>query len=243
VSNNKRSLVLITVDCLRADHCGFYGYSRPTTPLLDSLAEEAFVCDGHSWRRSDLLFVSDDSRSACRSRWGGMWLACSGRSYTGDRIACLRMCHGRVFAANPYISPRFGYDQGLTFSATFLDFEAKSVPEGASAEASPDDSVRGKLNRSIRNLAGAVGLSRLYDELYFQYCMKIAPPAKSIDGLRRFPAADVLVDEAQAWLASVGEQPFFLWLHLMDPHSPYYPAEDAFRELREQASSLDAPAM
>src|SRR5439155_4223446 len=37
------SLILITVDCLRADHAGFLGYKRPTTPFLDSLAEQSFV--------------------------------------------------------------------------------------------------------------------------------------------------------------------------------------------------------
>ncbi|MGB6775902.1 MAG: sulfatase-like hydrolase/transferase, partial [Terriglobales bacterium] len=43
MSKGKRSLVLVTVDCLRADHCGFYGYSRSTTPFLGSLATESFV--------------------------------------------------------------------------------------------------------------------------------------------------------------------------------------------------------
>src|ERR1700689_890009 len=37
------SLILVTVDCLRADHCSFMGYKRPTTPFLDSLARESFV--------------------------------------------------------------------------------------------------------------------------------------------------------------------------------------------------------
>jgi len=37
------SLVLITVDCLRADHVGFNGYSCPTTPFLDQLAKENVV--------------------------------------------------------------------------------------------------------------------------------------------------------------------------------------------------------
>ena len=32
------NLLLLTVDTVRADHCGFYGYSRPTTPALDQLA-------------------------------------------------------------------------------------------------------------------------------------------------------------------------------------------------------------
>src|ERR1700686_3735213 len=38
-----KSIILITVDCLRADHCGFMGYPRPTTPFLDGLAGESFA--------------------------------------------------------------------------------------------------------------------------------------------------------------------------------------------------------
>src|ERR1700733_11155997 len=38
-----RSLLLITVDCLRADHVGFMGYQRPTTPFLDSLAGDSLI--------------------------------------------------------------------------------------------------------------------------------------------------------------------------------------------------------
>ena len=52
-------------------------------------------------------------------------------------------------------------------------------------------------------------------------------PTPSLDALRRFPAADVIVDQARAWLAAIGDRPFFLWLHLMDPHSPYYPPAKA----------------
>jgi arylsulfatase A-like enzyme len=35
------NVVLITVDALRADHVGSYGYARPTTPNLDQLAHES----------------------------------------------------------------------------------------------------------------------------------------------------------------------------------------------------------
>ena len=34
-------LLLITLDTLRADHLGAYGYSRPTSPALDTFAETA----------------------------------------------------------------------------------------------------------------------------------------------------------------------------------------------------------
>jgi arylsulfatase A-like enzyme len=54
-----------------------------------------------------------------------------------------------------------------------------------------------------------------------------ASKSESWDSLRRFPAADVLVDQACDWLGSLGQQPFFLWLHFMDPHAPYYPPAEA----------------
>ena len=38
-----RDLLLITIDALRADHMGAYGYKRPTTPRLDALAKESVV--------------------------------------------------------------------------------------------------------------------------------------------------------------------------------------------------------
>jgi arylsulfatase A-like enzyme len=40
-----RDILLITVDALRADHVGAYGYARPTTPNLDRLAATGVVFD------------------------------------------------------------------------------------------------------------------------------------------------------------------------------------------------------
>ena len=34
------SILLITIDTLRPDHLGAYGYDRPTSPNIDALAEE-----------------------------------------------------------------------------------------------------------------------------------------------------------------------------------------------------------
>src|SRR5690606_16458210 len=36
-------ILLITIDALRADHLGLYGYKRPVSPGLDALAEKATV--------------------------------------------------------------------------------------------------------------------------------------------------------------------------------------------------------
>lgn len=42
-----RGIVLVVIDCLRADHVSGYGYARPTTPTIDSLAEH-----GLTWRNA-----------------------------------------------------------------------------------------------------------------------------------------------------------------------------------------------
>ena len=44
----QNSLILITVDCLRADHTGFLGYDKSTTPFLDSLANEPLTRVPHT---------------------------------------------------------------------------------------------------------------------------------------------------------------------------------------------------
>ncbi len=38
-----RKIILIVIDCLRADHVSAYGYGRPTTPTIDSLAERGLL--------------------------------------------------------------------------------------------------------------------------------------------------------------------------------------------------------
>jgi len=233
VHQSKRSLVLVTVDCLRADHCGFYGYSRPTTPFLDALASESFVvpaaivAGAPTYYSFPAILASRMPLALGRDVIG----LAPGESTLATVLRESGYATGAFSAGNPYISPRFGYDQGFEVFRDFLDFEAHTTRNTVGPETPPGDSARGQLNRSIKSFAGALGLSRLYNELYFQYCMKIAPAAGSVDALRKFPSAEILVNQAQSWLASVGQRPFFLWLHLMDPHSPYYPPNEAYREL------------
>jgi len=84
------------------------------------------------------------------------------------------------------------------------------------------------------------GLSQAYDELYFQYCQGIGSGScEGLDCLRRFPSADVIVDHAIAWLNEHSSGPFFLWLHLMDPHAPYYPKVEALEEMKSGRVSAE----
>jgi arylsulfatase A-like enzyme len=222
----QKSIVLVTVDCLRADHVGFMGYERPTTPFLDSLAAASFVFPA-------AIVAGAPTYYSFPAILGSRYPLALGRDVLGlapgePGLASVLQQAGYATAAfsaaNPYISPQFGYDQGLDQFRDFLNDEAAAIAdEGNSTPSGWAGSVNRKL-QAIRPALGPLGI--VYDELYFRYCQRVTPAAKSLDALRRFPAADVVVDQACTWLASVGDKPFFLWLHLMDPHGPYYPKEE-----------------
>jgi len=237
VTENKQSLLLITVDCLRADHCSLYGYSRPTTPCLDSLATEsivvptAVVAGTPTYYSLPAIFASRMPLALGRDVIGlafGEETLAGALQRAGYKTAAFS-------AANPYISARFGFNQGFDEFHDFLDFDRGAGGKADSSDEScpQNGHYRETFNRRLKESAHAAGLGKLYDELYFQYLIRIAaPPVSSMDALRKYPSADIVVEAAKSWLATVDSQhPFFLWLHLMDPHAPYYPPLAAFQQL------------
>lgn len=235
-----RSLVLITVDCFRADHAGFLGYPRPTTPFLDTLARESLVFSNAIVAGAPTYFSFPAlmaSRYPLRLGRDVVGLA-PGEPTMASVLNDAGHATAAFLAANPYLSPRFGYDAGFCVFNDFLDSDAAPVP--GVPDGGKNTSGTSRWNQRLAKVSHAMGpVGTLYDELYFQYCQRLASsPVLSLDQLRRFPTADVIVDHARDWLTSVTGQPFFLWLHFMDPHSPYYPRREALEMMGQD--SLDA---
>ena len=224
-----RSLVLITVDCLRADHTGFTGYAQPTTPFLDSVAKESVVVEAiaagtPTYYSFPAIMASRFPLALGRDLLGlapGEPSLATVLAESGYRTAGFN-------AGNVYLSSRSGYEQGFEVFCDFLDAD---IANATRPRAGRDDQNAWytRLNRGLARTsrrfrpAGAV-----YDELYFQYCQWLASRSEDhMDQLRRVPPANVLVDQALTWLQSVADQPFFLWLHFMDAHHPYYPPLEA----------------
>ncbi len=228
----RRSLVLITVDCLRADRVGFRGYTRPLTPFLESIAEtgivfsEAVVAGAPTYFSFPAIMASRYPLGLGREVLGiapGEATIASALQQSGYKTAAF-------VAANPYLSPRFGYDRGFNHFSDFLDFDAVNVQETTVPAQSAGWS---ELNRSLERVSRSTKITAAaYDELYFRYCQwRSGREERSMDQLRRYPAADVLVGAASDWLKGLGGQPFLLWIHLMDPHHPYYPPPEALQSL------------
>jgi len=217
-----RSLVLITIDCLRADHVGFLGYGRPTTPFLDALATESFVfsnaiaAGAPTYYSFPAIMASRPPLALGRELIG----VAPGETTLASTLQEAGYATAAFVAGNPYLSPRFGYDAGFD---TFRDFLECELSEPLAS------TTRRRWNGRIANACHKVkSVGTLYDELYFQYCQKLASPgALSLDEKRRCPSAQVIVEHACEWLSGIAGKPFFLWLHLMDPHSPYHPPRQA----------------
>ncbi|HTR66980.1 MAG TPA: sulfatase [Terriglobales bacterium] len=221
------SIVLVTVDCLRADHCGFLGYDRPTTPFLDSLAEESLVfrnavaAGAPTYYAFPAIMASRFPLALGRDvaglapGEGTLPLALNGAGYKTAAF----------LAGNPYLSRRYGYDSGFDEFEDYLkeQLAPTSPPRPA------DETWRSRFNQRVRSTCQRFGPARrIYDEFNFRHHMRGAGrTTASFDQLRRYPAANVVVDRARQWLGSIGRQPFFLWLHLMDPHGPYLPPAEA----------------
>ena len=231
----RKSILLVTVDCLRADHVRFMGYKPATTPILDSLAAESFVVPA-------AIVAGAPTYYSIPTILASRYPLALGRDVLGlapnePTLASVLKQAGYATAsfsaANPYISSRFGYAEGFDRFRDFLTGELSPLSDGNANDAG-GNSWASRLNRKLQAMGPAMGPFRMvYDELYFQYCQRRTPAASSLDALRRFPAADEIVDDACAWLPSVGDKPFFLWLHLMDPHSPYYPKDTAMAQMRQ----------
>lgn len=234
----QKSILLVTVDCLRADHVGFMGYDRPTTPFLDALASESFVVP-------NAITAGVPTYYSLPAILGSRYPLALGRDILGlgpseATLASVLKDAGYATAAfgagNPYLAKRFGYEQGFDTFRDFLEADGDLPPQHKSEPVGQGWASR--LNRTLQKIHPSMGfLGAVYDELYFEYCQRITPVPESFDALRRFPAADVIVDHACDWLSSRGDAPFFLWLHLMDPHSPYYPKEAAMSMFSQRTYS------
>ncbi len=119
-----RDLLLISIDALRADHVGAYGYGRPTTPHIDALAKQGALFD-------DAYCPTPHTSYSVTSMMTGKYmrpLLLQGAGQDSDTWASLLRTYGfRTAAFYPpavfFIDP----DRFQTFKQSFLGFEYRKV--------------------------------------------------------------------------------------------------------------------
>ena len=178
------SVILITIDTLRADHVGCYGARTAKTPTLDALAHDGVVFE----RAISQVPLTWPSHAVILT---GTYPFQNGvQDFTGQPLAPQFRTVSQAFE-------RAGYATGAVVSAFVLD-------------------------RSW-------GLSRGFD--FYDDAFSAETFEKKDAGLVDRRAGES-VAHAIAWLKKTPRRPFFLWLHLYDPHSPYDPPEPYRTEYR-----------
>lgn len=156
------SIILISVDALRADHLGSYGYARRTSPTLDALAA--------SGTRFEWAFTS------CPS----------------TRCAIPSLLTGRYFST---LKPKRDVP---TLAKTLRDAGWQTAAITCCA----------RFGLAANELAGFTLVDATADAI------RMSRAGQS--------NGDVVVDTALEWLrARDPAKPYFLWVHLYEPHYPY----------------------
>lgn len=122
----KRNIVLITLDSLRADHCSFMGYHRETTPTIDKMARRglyftnAIASSVPTGPSMFGVFTGDYCPIASDDFSGKRWREEYRKRKTLAEILSQIGYDTGAFHANPYVSSFFGCNKGFKYFNDFV---------------------------------------------------------------------------------------------------------------------------
>ncbi len=195
------NILLISIDSLRADHLGCYGYERDTSPNIDRLAREGTTFEHGIADSSWTLPTHATLFTGLTSQVHGVTL--DGARLDSKRVMLAEVlqeagyrCHG--LWSGPYLHPVFG------FSAGFDENEYRSVL-GELCYDDPD----------FFQDHDATEQEKLRKRSFRPTQTEVTSPQ--------------VVEQALDFLSGPHEQPFFLFLHFFDVHYDYIPPEEDWR--------------
>jgi len=206
----QNNVVLVTVDSLRADALGATGAETPT-PEFDRLADEGTLFENAfahgNWTPFSFPGIMSSRPVFAESDGPGL----PETPTLAERLSEAGYRTGGFNAANGFVTNVWGYDRG------FDDFES-FVPEPTT-----------RYGRYLAAHPTVQGWVQLATSPFRRAASKLR------GGTDEKPFTDTsrMLDverHATAFLED-GDEPFFLWVHYMDTHTPYMPAPRYLREV------------
>ncbi|MFC2046278.1 sulfatase [Chloroflexota bacterium] len=191
------NIILIGVDTLRADRLSSYGYTASRSPQIDALAGDgvryAATTAQASWTKPSFATIFTSLYPSSHTATGKPHRLPQAVTTLAEVLSASGY-HTGGFADNPSISASFGFDQG------FADYRYLE----------PDYLLGG--NEAASQLA-------LYQVLRRARAMI---SGESIYVRHFYQDASVVNHHALDWMQVNRDTRFFLFLHYMDPHDPYF---------------------
>ena len=220
---NVPNIVLLTIDCLRFDHLGCYGYWRDTSPNLDNLASRGMLFL-EAISNGGMTFYSFPSilASALPPLEGAEHREILQRSTTLAELLKEAGYRTAAFHSNPFLTRFFNYGKGFD---TFEDgLDKLSVRN-----------LKSKLGNKLRSLRALKFGSSAIEFLAKLWRLFDHFSSLVVNGLP-YTRGEELTGQAIQWLAAHRGR-FFLWLHYMDVHRPYMPPPEYLSQFRTQPVS------
>lgn len=216
--------LLVTVDSLRADHLGQYGYERDTMPVLDRLIDDGTLfentfANGAYTRISIPAFQT--SRHLAYENLEQFPTIASILSDEGIDTAVVGTQTGIGLV-----------DGGFRFDET-IDLGRDEFHEEANQNRPLSERVKYRLNQPATKVSKTLqnsGMNRIYNILKRPY-NKLTPDDSGFRYLG-YTSAEKVTNRALSWLESHADTDFFFWVHYMEAHRPYgvHDEKQAFRD-------------
>lgn len=220
--NEHRNIVMLTVDSLRADSCGFLGGSEGITPYLDRIAGDGLIFENavapgpRTPSSMPAIFTGGFHQPV--SKWSyGEWQQRRDRiaTHLSKRITIAEKLQSQgystiAFTANPWTRRDTAFDKGfdefheLTIKNTQLSFNGNGIPLGI------------KIAGKILSLTGQG------DRFNWE---------NKQDWFLQWPGFIHHITDA----VHQAEEPYFIWVFLLGPHEPYLPP----REFRTETTAAE----
>ncbi len=221
------NVVLILIDTLRRDHLSGEGYSRETSPALDAFASRGA-------RFSSLVSTSCYTKPSVASLLTSLYPSGHRVGHlrtvlSEDRTTLAEAFHAvgwrtAKFVSNTIIGPEFGFAQG---TERFVTLPTELVPKTKLGYA------LFRLTEPGRELPGFVQLAALLRK------MERSLVGGHGAGVLAMRAPDVIAS-FEEWRDSIDGDPYFAYLHFMEPHAPYRPpASEAARFAADHEPFVD----
>ncbi len=220
-TGSRPNVLLVTVDTLRADHLGCYGYDRPTSPAIDTLADDGITFShciaASSWTRPSTVSLltgmfppthnQNELTSVLPPRTRMLPDAASEAGYRTAYVAAnLLVCRASGFAQDVH----FYRGAGLPLTTSLAWFLM-----GANAT-----------------------LNHLFATECKEFTTTLLIAVKDLFSTHVVdPDSRSLNDAFLEFLKADPDAPFFAYLHYMDPHIPYDPDADQLERFEDPGYS------
>ena len=200
---------------------------RALLALIALLALLPAGCGERRTRPRNLLLITLDTLRADRL---GSYGHAAARTSNLDRLAARGLRFERAVTVTPLTLPAHaslmtgtqpGFHGVRDNGGFYLDDDAETLAEILAARGFRTGGFVGAFVLDSR-----WGIAQGFERFFDDFDLTEFEDARGMDAIQR-PGSEV-VDQALAWLGEEAETPFFAWVHLYDPHTPYS-APEPFR--------------